>query len=180
MMVTLFLWNKNVCLAKIRTLSTFCLTKTRCEIPLVGPVMLSHVVIRFNYFVLFAHVQLKFYMCMLWPLNLREGKLCGKGLFECPKRVDPPKLLFICPSINSKRLNFRVLTFGICSLPTCGWTPPPQPWNFNWRCATVASCVWHHDFGDAQFLQSLLFGCGKIWFQGVFLQVATKTHNFHM
>ena len=82
--------------------------------------MLSHVVVRFNYFVLYAHVQLNFYMCMLWPLNLREGKLCGKGLFECPKRVDPPKPLFIIPPINSKRLNFRVLTFGICSLPTCG------------------------------------------------------------
>ena len=79
----------------------------------------SHVV-RFAYFVLYAHAQLKFCTCMLWPLNLREGKLCGKGLFECPKRVDPPKPLFILPSINSKRLNFRVLTFGICSLPTCG------------------------------------------------------------
>ena len=41
---------KQTCLlAKIRTLSIFCLTKTRCEIPLVGPVMLSHVVVRFNY-----------------------------------------------------------------------------------------------------------------------------------
>ena len=56
-------------LAKIKTLSLFCLTKTRCEIPLVGLVMLSHVVVRFTYFVLYAHVQLKFCMCMAFEFK---------------------------------------------------------------------------------------------------------------